>query len=93
MLAMCPMEPGGLIGLEGPSFLSDLAVLILLATPLIIIYVVWRIFVPPIDLPATNILGLDPEADIGNRAGFCWSGIPAWKLALYALLTVMTLIY
>lgn len=93
MLALCPMEPGGLIGLDGLSFLGDLAVLILLATPVVIIYVLWRIFVPPRDLPATNMLGLDPEADIGNRAGFCWSGIPIWKLAVYAVLTVMTLIY
>ena len=93
MLALCPMQSGGLIGLEGLSFLSDLAVLILLATPVVIIYVLWRIFVPPSDLPAANILGLDPEADIGNRPRFCWSGIPGWKLAVYAVLTVMTLIY
>ena len=93
MLALCPMEPGGLIGLEGLYFLRDVGVLIILATPVVIIYVLWRIFIPPQDLPATNMLGLDPEADIGNHARFCWSGIPAWKLALYALLTVMTLIY
>ena len=93
MLAFCPMQPAGLIGLEELIFLRDLAVLIILATPVVIIYVLWRIFVPPSDLPAANMLGLDPGADIGNRARFCWSGIPIWKLALYAVLAVMTLIY
>lgn len=87
------MQPVGLFGLEDKSFLLDLGVLILLATPGLILYVLWRIFVPPRDLPAANLLGLDPEADIGNRARFCWSGISIWKLALYAVLTVMTLIY
>jgi hypothetical protein len=94
MMAFCPVSNGsGLTDLDGSIFFVDLAVLILLASPMVIIFVLWRIFVPPRDLPAANMLGLDPEADIGNRARFCWSGIPSWKLALYGVLTVMTLIY
>ena len=93
-MALCPVSNGsGLFDLDGSIFFLDTAILILLASPLIIIYVLWRIFVPASDLPAANMLGLDPEADIGNRARFCWSGIPIWKLALYAVLAIMTLIY
>lgn len=93
-MALCPVSNGsGLTDLDGSVFFGNIAILILLASPIVIIYVLWRIFVPPSDLPAANMLGLDPETDLGNHAQFCWSGIPIWKLALYAVLTVMTLIY
>lgn len=68
MIGLCYPSDGMLIGLDGLSFFSDVGVLIILATPVMTIYVLWRIFVPPSDLPAANMLGLDPEAEIGNRA-------------------------
>lgn len=88
MLALCPISYD-----FGSSFIIYLAIFILLSSPIAIIFVLWKIFVPPRELPAANVLGLDPEADIHNPARFCWSGIPLWKLALYAVLTIMTLIY
>ncbi len=91
MMLLCPVD-SNLTGLEAVGFFTDVAVLIILATPVAIIYVLCRIFVPSKDSLGANVLRLDPENTYSTRT-FCWSGTPAWKLALYALLTVMTLIY
>jgi hypothetical protein len=75
-----------------PSELS-LGLLIILSFPIAVLYILWRVFVPPANLPGANVLGLDPEADRANESGFCWSGAPILKPILYFILAVMTLIY
>lgn len=91
MLSHGPVH-SNLIGLEALSFIFYVAILLLIASPAIIMYGLWRIFVPPRDRPTANMLGLDPETSDPSR-DFCWSGIPLWKVILFAVLALMTLIY
>jgi hypothetical protein len=89
MIALfCPMNSY----VSTPSELS-LELLMILSFPSAVLYILWRVFVPPTNLPGANLLGLDPEADRENRSGFCWSGTPILKPILYFILAVMTLIY
>jgi hypothetical protein len=92
MIALCPVD-SNLTGLTAGSFFADVGVLIILATPAIILYVLWRIFVPNKNSPRPNVLGLDPENTSTPYRNFCWSGIPRWKVVLCAVLALMTLIY
>jgi len=95
MMALCPIDTydRGLTGLESAGFFIDVGVLMILAFPVALIYILWRIFVPPNDLPGANLLRLDPENSSENLSGFCWTGAPIWKPILYFLLAVLTLIY
>lgn len=95
MFALCPIDSydTGVTSVFTISETTDVGVLIILAIPVAIIYVLWRIFVPPSDLPAANILALDPENTGENFSTFCWSGTPVWKPIVYFVLAVLTLIY
>jgi hypothetical protein len=91
MLALCPIGSGdSMTGLTDVGFFADVGVLLILATPVVIIYVLWKIFAP--GKRQASFLGLDPENAMKTDSGFCWSDFP-WKLALYCFLTIMTLIY
>ena len=92
MVALCPVN-SSLTGLDAVGFFLDLGALIILVTPVIILYVLWRIFVPSKDSPRPNVLCLDPENTSVPCRDFCWSGIPGWKVVLCAVLALMTLIY
>lgn len=93
MMLLCPISDPGLLGLEAGVFFATVGVLMILATPVIIVYTLWRIFVPPRDLPGANMLALDPESTGENLSRFCWSGTPLWKPIVYFVLAVLTLIY
>lgn len=90
IMALGPINP---YGLESTCFFLDVGVLIILAVPVALIYVLWRIFVPPSDLPGASILALGPENTGENLSRFCWSGTPIWKRIVYFVLAVLTLIY
>ncbi len=92
MIALCPINSDP-VGLEASGFFLDVAVLILLAAPVVMLYILWRIFVPDKNSPRPNVLGLEPENTSVPYQDFCWPGIPGWKVVLYAVLTLMTLIY
>jgi hypothetical protein len=92
MIALCPVN-SSLTGLDASSFFLDVGILIILATPVAILYVLWRIFVPGKHSPRPNVLNLDPENTSVPYRNFCWTGIPGWKVVVYAVLALMTLIY
>ena len=88
MIALCEFAQN-----YDADFWVGLAALVVLLVSLVFIYLLWRIFVTNQFSLGTNVLGLDPESDCST--GSQWNGptISGWKLALYSLLMVLTLIY
>src|ERR1044072_9804346 len=80
---------GGLLGLDELAFFSDAGQLMIAATPAIIVYVLWRIFVTNrSNLGGTLILGLDENA--ATYAEMYGRRIPWRALTIYVLTSAVT---
>ena len=84
-----PCTPG-LVDLDEVGFILDVLLLTILALPMSITYVLWRIFITNRRSPATSVLGLRMEHNSTTEARWYIPRISAARLALYTIMTVLT---
>lgn len=89
MVTNCFGGYSGLLGLDELAFVCDVGLLMIAATPAVIVYVLWRIFVTNRVSPAgTLILGLDENAATYTK--LYGRRIPWRALSIYVLTSAVT---
>ena len=89
MVSNCGGGYAGLLGLDELAFVGDVGLLMIAATPAVIVYVLWRIFVTNRVCPGgTLILGLDENAATYTK--LYGRRIPWSRLSVYILTSAVT---